>query len=208
MHQHSFSQGLSSFFQRLPHRFGADALHYLAFNQPVRQQFKRPTYPAQWRFGAGQGNQAGFPLTVQLLLTAIELLPASQGRLHTLLHTAAAYPFHRRPANLEGPGDIPVLHHPVPLRLIAQQQNASMGLPVGRRPPSRHHCLQFLPLLHTQFDPVLLLHHSLPAPYSLAPLIHLIIHQFKAVGLLAWVHKCRQSPQIRRCLARSATWRA
>ena len=77
----------------------------------------------------------GFPLTVQLLLPPVQLLLAPQGPLHTLLHAAAAHPFHRRPANLEGPGDIPVLHHPVPLPLIAQQQDAGVGLPVGRRPP-------------------------------------------------------------------------
>ena len=169
MHQHSFSQGLSSFFQRLPHRFGADAVHYLAFNQPVRQQFKRPTYPALGRFRAGQGNQAGFPLTVQFLLAAIQLLLAPQSCLHTFFYAAAAHPFHGGSAYLEGPGDIPVLHHPVPLRLIAQQQDAGMGLPVGRCPPSRHHCLQFLPLLHTQFDPVLLLHYPLPTLSYLAP---------------------------------------
>ena len=69
MHQHSpaFLQpepaplqngGLSSFFQRLAHRFRANALYYLAFDQPVGQQFQRPTGPAFRRFSAGQGNQS------------------------------------------------------------------------------------------------------------------------------------------------------
>ena len=50
--------GLSSFFQRLAHRFSANALYYLAFDQPVGQQFQRPTGPAFRRFSAGQGNQS------------------------------------------------------------------------------------------------------------------------------------------------------
>ena len=85
MHKPPFSQGLSSFFQRLPHRFGTDALYHLAFNEPVRHQFKRPTYPAMWRFGAGQGNQVGFPFTVQFLLAAGKPLLAPQSCLNTFL---------------------------------------------------------------------------------------------------------------------------
>ena len=46
VHQHSFSQGLSAFFQCLAHGFGADAVHYLACHQPVRQQLQRPGGPA------------------------------------------------------------------------------------------------------------------------------------------------------------------
>ena len=45
VHQHSFSQGLSAFFQCLAHGFGADAVHYLACHQPVRQQLQRPGGP-------------------------------------------------------------------------------------------------------------------------------------------------------------------
>ena len=119
MHQHSFSQGLSWFFQRLAHRFSADALYYLALNQPVRQQLQRPTCPAFRRFSAGQRNRVSFPLSVQLLPTAIELLPASQSPLQTLLHTAAAHPLHRRPPHLQRPGYLPVLHRPFRLVLIA-----------------------------------------------------------------------------------------
>ena len=107
MHQHSFSQGLSSFFERLTHRLRADAVHYLAFDQLVRQQFQRPTRPSLRRFSAGQGNQSlprtgygvGFPLTVQLLPATPDLHPAFQGRVDTLLHAAAAHPFHRRATN-------------------------------------------------------------------------------------------------------------
>ena len=38
--------------------------------------------------------------------------------------------------------------------LITQQQDAPVGLLVSRRPATGHQCLQFLPLLRTQFDPV------------------------------------------------------
>ena len=74
MHQHAFSQGLSAFFQCLAHGFGADAVHYLAFHQPVCQQLQRPGGPALRRLGAGQGNQLGFIMAVQLLGAAVQLL--------------------------------------------------------------------------------------------------------------------------------------
>ena len=99
--------------------------------QPIRdridsgtyQQLQRPTGPPLGRFPAGQGNQVGFPLTVQPLPPAVQLLLAPQSPFQTLLHTAAAYPLHRRTANLEGPGNVFILHSPSLLRLVAQQQS-------------------------------------------------------------------------------------
>ena len=100
----------------------------------VRQQLQRPTGPALRRFRAGLGNQVGFPLTVQLLLAAVELRPASQRSLQTLRHAAPPHPFHRGAANPEGPGNVFTLHGPGRLGLIAQQQDTGPGLLVGRRP--------------------------------------------------------------------------
>ena len=162
MHQHAFSQGLSAFFQCLAHGFGADAVHYLAFHQPVCQQLQRPGGPALRRLGTGQGNQLGFIMAVQLLGAAVQLLLAPQGPLQTLLHTAAAHPFHRGGSHLEGPGYLLVLHGPVGLVLIAEQQDAGVGLPVSRRPSPGHQPLQFLLLLLSQRHTVFLHHHIHP----------------------------------------------
>ena len=68
-----------------------------------------------------------------------------------------------------------------------------MGLLVRCRTPLGNHCLQFLPLLRTQLDPVLLLHHPLPSPASLTPLFLPIIHQSNSARLLERVHKFRHS---------------
>ena len=76
----------------------------------------------------------GLSLTVQPLRTPVQLLLAPQGPFQTLFHAAAAHPFHRRIANLEGPGYLRVLHGPVGLVLIAEQQDAGVGLPVSCRP--------------------------------------------------------------------------
>ena len=65
----------------------------------------------------------GFPLTVQPLLPPVQLLLAPQGPLQTLFHTAPAHPFHRRTANLENPGNVFILHAPVRMGLITQQQS-------------------------------------------------------------------------------------
>ena len=138
MHQHSFSQGLSSFFQRLAHRFGADAVHDLAFNQLVRQQSQGPAGPALRRLGAGQGNQVSLPCTIQLPLPPVELLPAPQGCFQALLHAAAAHPLHRGGAHLQGLDNLLVLHGAVSLVLVAKQQDAGVSLPIGCHPPSGH----------------------------------------------------------------------
>ncbi len=171
MHQHSFSQGLSSFFQCLAHRLGADAVHYLPLHQLISQQMQRPASPALRRLGAGQGYQVRFSLTVQLLRAAVDLLLASQGPLQTLLDTAAAHPFHRGVAHLQHPGYFLVLHCPALLGFIAEQQDAGVGLLICCRPSPGHQPLQFLLLLRTQPDPVLLGWHLHPPNFT-SPLLY------------------------------------
>ena len=105
-----------------------DAVNYLALDQPVRQQSQCPTGPAFRRLSAGQRNQVGFRRAVQFLWPAALLLPAPQGRFDPFLHAAAAYPFHRRAGDLEGPGNLFVRHASVFPRFIAQQQDARVGL--------------------------------------------------------------------------------
>ena len=162
MHQHSLSQGLSSFFQGLAHGFRADAVHYLPLHQPVSQQLQRPTGPALRRLGAGQDHQVGLPLTIQFLRAAIDLLPPAQGCLDSLLNTTAAHPSHRGDAHLQHPGYFLVLQHPALLAFIAEQQNTGVGLSVCCHPSPGHQPLQFLLLLRTQPDPVLLGWHPHP----------------------------------------------
>ncbi len=72
-------------------------------------------------FTAAQAFTTG---AIQLLLTAVQLLLASQRRLNSLLNAAVAHPFHRRTADLEGPGNILAPHGPIPLGLIAEEQDA------------------------------------------------------------------------------------
>ena len=168
MHQHSFSQGLSSFFQRLAHRLGADAVHYLTLHQPVSQQLQRPTGTALRRFATGEVSQVGLSLAVQLPRAAVDLLPASQGCLHSLLNTTAAHPSHRGVPNPQDPGYFLVLHRPAFLIFIAEQHNAGVGLFICCRPSPGHQSLQFLLLLYTQTDPVPLRWHPHPPNITLA----------------------------------------
>ena len=81
MHQHCFSQDLTSFFQCLAHRLGADTVHYLTLHQPVSQRLQRPAGPSLWRLGAGDCHQSGFAIAVQLSPTPVDLPPAAQGSL-------------------------------------------------------------------------------------------------------------------------------
>ena len=167
MHQHSFSQGLSSFFQRLAHGFGADAVHYLTLHQPVSQQLQRPTGPALRRFATGEVSQVGLSLAVQLPRAAVDLLPVSQGCLHSLLNTAAAHPPHRGLSHPQGPSYFLILHRPALLAFIAEQHNPGVGLFICCRPSPGHRSLQFLLLLYTQPDPVPLRWHPHPPNITL-----------------------------------------
>ena len=65
----------------------------------------------------------GLSLTVQPLLPPVQLLLAPQGPLQTLFHAAPAHPLHCRTANLENPGNVFILHRPVRMGLITQQQS-------------------------------------------------------------------------------------
>ena len=95
---------------------------------------QRPTGPAIGRLGAGQGRQVGLTLSVQPPPAAVELFLASESRLHSLFHAAAAHPLHRGGAHPQGPGYLLVPHGPAGLILIAKQQDAGVSLPVRRRP--------------------------------------------------------------------------
>ena len=149
----------------------------------------------------------GFPLTVQPLRTPLNLPLSSQRRLNPFLHAAPAHPLHRRTANLENSANVFILHGPVRMGLITQQQDAPVGLLVSRRPATGHQCLQFLPLLRTQLDPVSLHRHPLlTRPNHLRPMprrIHLASTHFKDVGLLA----C-QSSNCTSCHEIVETWTA
>ena len=163
MHQLSFSQGLSWFFQRPAHCPGADTPHYLPLHQLVSQQMQRPTGPALWWLGAGQGHQVGLPLTVQLLRATVQLFLASQGPFQALFHAPPAHPFHCGGAYLQGLGYFLVLHGPSGLALIAEQQYAGVSLPVCRRSPFRHQPFKLFLLRFRQMHPVFLRHHFNPA---------------------------------------------
>ena len=113
---------------------GADALDDVALNELVRQQPQRPTRPSLRRLCAGQGNQVGFSLTIELFLTA-------------------AHPLNCGTTNVQGVGDVIVLHGAAGLCLIAHEQNAGMGLFVGSDAPAGDQGLEFLLFFQGQFEP-------------------------------------------------------
>ena len=115
---------------------------------------QRPTGPAIGRLGAGQGHQVGLARTVQFPRAAVQLFLASQGPFQALFHAAAAHPLHGGGAQLQGPDYFLVPHGPAGLILIAKQQDASVSLPVRRRPAFGHQTFQFLLLISRQLHPV------------------------------------------------------
>ena len=91
---------------------------------------------------------------------AVDLLPASQGSLDSLLNTAAAHPFHRGVPHPQGPGYFLVPHGPAPLAFIAEQQYARES--VCMLPPVHGTPVPSVPVAPPhQPDPVLLRRHPI-----------------------------------------------
>ena len=125
---------------------GIDALHHLLSHQLTCHQLQCPTGSALRKLGAGQGYQMGLSLDVQPFRAAIDLLPALQGSLRTLLtQRRRTRPTVALPA-FENLGYLLIIHRTVSLDLIAEQQKAGMRLFVSSRPALGHHRSQF-PLL-------------------------------------------------------------
>ncbi len=86
----------------------------------------------------------GFSLTIELFLTAAHLLLTTHCRLNTFFNASAAHPLNRGTTDVQGAGDVIVLHSPAGLCLIAHEQNAGMGLFVGSAAPAGDQGLEFV----------------------------------------------------------------
>ena len=110
----------------------------------------------------------GFGLTIELFLAAAQLLLTAQGRFNTFFDASAAHPLNCGMTNVQGVGDVIVLHGAAGLCRIAHEQNAGMGLFVGSDAPAGDQGLEFVLFFRGQFDTLFLgCHNDSPKRYGL-----------------------------------------
>src|SRR4051812_20261361 len=80
------------FFERLAHRLVRERVHVLQLDHALGQQAQRPARPAVGRPGAGQGEETGFLLPVQLAPVEPRGRPGQQRRRQPLLHEPLPHP--------------------------------------------------------------------------------------------------------------------
>ncbi len=137
----------------------------MQFHQLVGQQLQRPGAASLRRLGAGQGDQAGLAIAVQLSLPAgANLLLADQSRLQTLLDKALANPLHGGQVDLDGLGDA-VVGPGWPVGSgIGLEQDACVGQFQGRRLAGGDEVVERLAFGSGERDLVLLHGGILPVP--------------------------------------------
>ncbi len=106
MHQHFFSQGLSTFFERLAHGFVRDAVRHLLLDERVLQQMQAPAFAAIGRGAVRQGDEMCFGLPIQNTCLASFLLFVLHGCLEAVLSKPLADAVHGRQTDFDLCSDV------------------------------------------------------------------------------------------------------
>jgi hypothetical protein len=158
IHQHCFSQGLSSFFQRLAHCFVRDGVDNLPLDQSRGQQPQGPPLSPFGRGATGQGDQMGFLLAVEAPLGRGKAGPGIQGGLQPRLGEALAHPLDGRPTRFQGLANLAVGPATAFVAGIRFEQDARSGQGACGGVATRDQALQSDALCFGESDEVLLLH--------------------------------------------------
>jgi len=104
---HIFTRcGFSSFFERPPHRLGADVLGVLQFDHLVGQQADGPPSASEGRLATGQGDQVGLLLAIEFPAAMPRLGAARENGLQTLFDEGLADAIDGHQADIEGRADL------------------------------------------------------------------------------------------------------
>jgi hypothetical protein len=159
MHHIFLRCGLSSFFfERLAHRLVRECVDVLQLDHALGQQAQRPAPLAPGRPGAGQGEEMGFLLPVQLAPVEPWGRPGQQRRRQPLLHEPLAHPLDRAHAHPHRRRDRRIDPPRAAFRLVGLEQDARVGQLAGVGLAARDHALELAPLLRRERDPVPLRH--------------------------------------------------
>src|SRR3954453_1469535 len=86
MHHIFTSHGLSSFFERLPHGLGTDAVGVFHLYHLRGQQANGPTPSSGGRLATGQGDQVSLLFAIELAAAMPRLGTASEDSVQALFH--------------------------------------------------------------------------------------------------------------------------
>jgi hypothetical protein len=151
------------FFQRLPHRLGADRLYQTQDDNLVRQQLQRPVAPPTGRVGACQLHE--FLLDVPFDLDLVRprwLRSVVDRRIDPFRDESLPDAGNRVHADIQGGDDLIIAMPPSPCG-IGQQEDPCMGQPSTRRLPGGNQLFQGSAFVRFQADTELL-HHDAPSP--------------------------------------------
>ena len=145
MHHILLRCGLSSFFERLAHRLVRERVHVLQLDHPLGQQAQRPARLALGRPGAGQGDQVGLLLAVQLARVDPRGGLGQQRRLQPLLDEPLPHPLDRCGRSPPAPRRSPRRSSPGRPRPRRPGAGPARGPACGRRPCRARSCARARP---------------------------------------------------------------
>jgi hypothetical protein len=155
MHHIRLRCGLSAFFQRLPHRLVRERVHTLQLDHPPCQQAQAPPTVAVRRRRAGQGDQVGLLLAVQLPAVGPPAAAVrAERRRQALLDEPPAQTLHGGEADVEGLDDPLVRPARPSLGLVRLEQDLGVLELAHVRLAAREQPPQPLALLAGQRHPV------------------------------------------------------
>jgi hypothetical protein len=157
MHHIFTSHGLSSFFERLPHRLRTNAIGVFQFDHFLGQQANGPTPSSGGRLATGQGDQVSLLFAIEFAVAMPRLGAASQDSLQAFFNEGLANAIDGRQADSKGG-----------VNLLIGPGQTSGGIRLEQNPGTAdlsrcrfalaHQDLEALPLLVGQFHHVLLVH--------------------------------------------------
>jgi hypothetical protein len=151
MHHICFSHGLISFFQHTPHRLRRDLVHVLQPHHAVGQQLQRPVVVPRRRRRAGDGDQLGLVLPVDLaFVRPWRLRPTPQRCLQPADTESPPHPRHRTQRDLDRLG-----HLFIALPLVRLEQHPRPYQRPRQLAAATDHPPQLQPLLIVQVHDVL-----------------------------------------------------
>jgi hypothetical protein len=163
---HIFTRcGLSSFFERLPHRLGTDTVGVLQFHHFLGQQADGPTPSSGRRLATGQGDQVSLLFAIELAAAVPRLGTAREDSLQALFNEGLTNTINGSQADSKGSADLLI----GPGRTtggISLEQNPGAGDLSSSRFALVSQGRKALSLLIGQFHHILLVHRRVSSSWE------------------------------------------
>jgi hypothetical protein len=163
MHHIFTSHGLSSFFERLPHGLGADAVGVFHLHHLLGEQANGPTPSSGGRLATGQGDEVGLLFAIEFAAAMPRLGTAREDRLQALFNEGLADAIDGSQADRKGSTDLLIGPGRTSAGICLEQNPGTADLS-GSRFALAHQGLQAVPFLIGQLHHILLVHRGCRPP--------------------------------------------